>query len=48
MNVALTRAKEQLIVIGDSTTIGQDKFFSQFLEYIEDVDGYKSSWELMG
>ena len=48
MNVALTRAKERLIVIGDSTTIGQDKFFSQFLEYIDEVNGYKSAWELMG
>ena len=48
MNVAMTRAKEQLVVIGDSTTIGQDKFFAQFLEYMEEINGYKSAWELMG
>lgn len=48
MNVAMTRAKEHLIVIGDSSTIGQDKFFSQFLEYMEEINGYKSAWELMG
>ena len=47
MNVALTRAKEQLFVIGDSTTIGQDPFYSKFLEYMEHVGGYKSAWELM-
>ena len=47
MNVALTRAKEQLFVIGDSSTIGQDPFYSKFLEYMEHVGGYKSAWELM-
>ena len=46
MNVALTRAKEQLFVIGDSSTIGQDPFYSKFLEYMEHVGGYKSAWEL--
>ena len=35
MNVALTRAKERLFVIGDSSTIGQDPFYAQFLEYME-------------
>lgn len=47
MNVALTRAKNKLIVIGDSTTIGQDKFYSSFLEYMEEIEGYKSAWELL-
>ena len=47
MNVALTRAKEKLIVIGDSSTIGNDKFYAQFLEYMEKVNGYRSAWELM-
>ncbi len=47
MNVALTRAKDRLIVIGDSATIGQDPFYAQFLSYAEDVEGYRSAWELM-
>jgi ATP-dependent RNA/DNA helicase IGHMBP2 len=47
MNVALTRAKTKLYVIGDSSTIGTDKFFAQFLEYVEKINGYKSCWELM-
>ena len=47
MNVAMTRAKEKLIVIGDSSTIGNDDFYAQFLEYMEGVNGYKSAWELM-
>jgi ATP-dependent RNA/DNA helicase IGHMBP2 len=47
MNVAITRAKQQLIIVGDSSTIGNDKFFAQFLEYVEKINGYKSVWELM-
>jgi len=47
MNVAITRAKERLFVIGDSSTIGQDPFYASFLEYMERVDGYRSAWELM-
>ena len=35
MNVAITRAKEQLFVIGDSATIGADPFYNAFLTYIE-------------
>jgi len=47
MNVAITRAKERLFVIGDSSTIGQDPFYASFLEYMEKVEGYRSAWELM-
>lgn len=47
MNVALTRAKEQLFVIGDSSTIGQDPFYALFLEYMDEIDGYRSAWELI-
>lgn len=48
MNVALTRAKEKLIVIGDSSTIGQDPFYAGFLSYLETIGAYRSAWELMG
>ena len=48
INVALTRAKEQLFVIGDSSTIGQDPFYALFLEYLDEIGGYRSAWELMG
>ncbi len=46
MNVAMTRAKKRLIVIGDSATIGSDPFYAQFLEYVEKENGYRSVWEL--
>lgn len=45
MNVAITRASEQLIVIGDSATIGADKFYSEFLLYIEKKGTYRTVWE---
>ena len=48
MNVALTRAKERLFVIGDSSTIGLDPFYARFLEYLEGTEGYHSAWELIG
>ena len=45
MNVAITRAKEQLFVIGDSATIGADSFYNAFLNYIEKNGSYRSVWE---
>jgi ATP-dependent RNA/DNA helicase IGHMBP2 len=46
MNVAITRAKQQLYVIGDSATIGADNFYNQFLQYIEKHGEYKTVWEM--
>ena len=45
MNVAITRAKEQLFVIGDSATIGGDNFYNSFLSYMEKYGNYRSVWE---
>ncbi len=47
MNVAMTRAKKKLVVIGDSATIGNDPFYSDFLEYCEQHGTYQSAWEYM-
>ena len=47
MNVAMTRARRKLIVIGDSATIGANEFFSRMLEYFEVVGAYHSVWEFM-
>lgn len=47
MNVAMTRAKEQLVVVGDSATIGLDPFYGKFLTYLEAINGYQSAWEFM-
>lgn len=47
MNVALTRARKYLIVIGDSGTIGNDPFFAGFLNYVEQEGLYQTAWEYM-
>lgn len=47
MNVAMTRAKKLLVVVGDSATVGQHKFYSDFLEYVEQNGEYKTAWEFM-
>lgn len=45
MNVAITRAKEKLFVIGDSATIGADSFYHSYLDYIEKKGTYRTVWE---
>jgi predicted DNA helicase len=47
MNVALTRARRKLIVIGDSATIAGHEFYQRLLEYFELLGGYKTVWEEM-
>jgi superfamily I DNA and/or RNA helicase len=47
MNVAITRAQEKLIVIGDSTTLAGDEFYRAFMDYIEEQDAYKSVFEVL-
>jgi superfamily I DNA and/or RNA helicase len=47
MNVALTRAKKKLVVIGDSATIGNHPFYKSFLDYAESTGAYRSAWEFV-
>ncbi|MCB0663669.1 MAG: AAA family ATPase [Saprospiraceae bacterium] len=47
MNVAMTRAKKLLVVVGDSGTIGVDPFYSAFLEYVEKEGLYETAWSYM-
>ncbi|MDR7129306.1 superfamily I DNA and/or RNA helicase [Algoriphagus sp. 4150] len=47
MNVALTRAKRKLVLIGDSSTLGQHPFFDKLLQYFEKHEGYRSVWEFL-
>lgn len=47
MNVAMTRARKKLVVIGDSATLSKASFYADFISYAQEVGGYKSAWELM-
>jgi len=47
MNVAMTRAKLQLVMVGDSATIGNDEFYQQLLDYVERDGQYQTAWEYM-
>jgi superfamily I DNA and/or RNA helicase len=48
MNVAMTRARMVLVVVGDSATIGNNKFYQGFLDYCAEHGAYRTAWEFMG
>lgn len=48
MNVAITRARKKLIVIGDSSTLAQDPFYDNFIKYAMEKNAWLSAWEFMG
>ena len=45
MNVALTRARRKLIVIGDSATITAHPFYQRLVNYFDAIGAYRSVWE---
>lgn len=45
MNVALTRARKKLVVIGDSSTLSKLAFYADFISYAEQKNAYQSAWE---
>ena len=45
MNVAMTRAKRKLILIGDSATLARHPFYAALLEHFESAGGYHTIWE---
>jgi superfamily I DNA and/or RNA helicase len=47
MNVAITRAKKKLVIIGDSATLGSNKFYESFISYCEENNHYRSAWEFL-
>jgi ATP-dependent RNA/DNA helicase IGHMBP2 len=44
MNVALTRPRRKLIVVGDSATLGGHPFYAALLDYFQATDGYHTVW----
>src|SRR5207244_11746229 len=45
MNVAMTRARRKLIVIGDSATLSNEPFYQRLIRYFESVEAYHTVWE---
>ncbi|WP_316822027.1 AAA domain-containing protein [Pedobacter gandavensis] len=45
MNVAMTRARKKLVVVGDSATLSRLPFYADFISYAEEVEAYQSAWE---
>ena len=47
MNVAMTRAKKLLVMVGDSATIGGHEFYEKLLGYVEEKGLYDTAWSYM-
>ena len=45
MNVALTRARRKLIVIGDSACLGGHPFYAGMIEHFQKTGAYRTVWE---
>lgn len=45
-NVAMTRARKKLIMIGDSATLGSHPFYVELLEYVQGLEFYRSAFEV--
>ncbi|MDP2385208.1 MAG: AAA domain-containing protein [Bacteroidota bacterium] len=44
-NVALTRAKKKLVMIGDSATLANNNFYKKLIDFCEAKNCYTSAWE---
>jgi len=45
MNVAMTRARMKMILVGDSATLGQSPFYAELIAYADRLGGYESIWD---
>ncbi|MEX2115002.1 MAG: AAA domain-containing protein [Pirellulales bacterium] len=44
-NVAMTRARRKLILIGDSATLSSDPFYARLIAHFESQGAYRTVWE---
>ena len=47
MNVAMTRAKKKLVIVGDSATICRNTFYEELFDYVNEIGAYRSAFELL-
>jgi ATP-dependent RNA/DNA helicase IGHMBP2 len=47
MNVAMTRARKKLVIIGDGSTLSKSDFYMGLMNYAEELESYQSAWLYM-
>lgn len=47
MNVAITRAKKKMVVIGDSATLASHQFYEKWLNFLSQKAEYLTAWEFI-
>lgn len=45
MNVAMTRARRRLLLIGDSATLSAHPLYRRMIEHFEGTGAYRTVWE---
>lgn len=45
MNVAMTRARRKLLLVGDSATLSGHPFYRRMIEYFDALGAYRTVWE---
>lgn len=48
MNVALTRARKKLVVVGDGATVARHPFYEAFLRHAQETGAWRSAWDRPG
>jgi ATP-dependent RNA/DNA helicase IGHMBP2 len=48
MNVALTRARKKLVVVGDGATVARHPFYEAFLRHAQETGAWRSAWDREG
>lgn len=46
-NVAITRARKKVIMIGDSATLGSNQFYNELIAYVQNKNFYHSAFEFI-
>lgn len=46
-NVAITRARKKVIMIGDSATLGSNQFYNELIAYLQNKNFYHSAFEFI-
>jgi len=48
LNVAITRPRKHLFVVGDSATLSGHPHYAKWIEFVQSTGGYRSAWEWPG